>query len=51
MVLAMKVGNMGEPTTLCSVRPSPRNCVCFWRTNSPRCAESSPISTNGMIST
>ena len=23
VVLAMKVGNMGEPTTLCSVRPSP----------------------------
>ena len=24
VVLAMNVGNIGEPTTLCSVRPSPR---------------------------
>ena len=26
----MKVGNIGEPTTLCSVLPLPGNCVCFW---------------------
>ena len=42
MVLAMKVGNIGEPTTLCSVRPSPANWVCFWRTSRPRWAESRP---------
>ena len=51
VVLAMKVGNMGEPTTLSSVRPSPANCVCFWRTSRPRCTERSPIRTRGMIST
>ena len=38
VVLAMNVGNIGEPTTLSSVRPSPANWVCFWRTSRPRCA-------------
>jgi len=51
VVLAMKVGNMGEPTTLVSVRPSPLNCVCFWRTKSPRWAARSPMMTRGMIRT
>ena len=51
VVLAMNVGNIGEPTTLCSVRPSPANWVCFWRTRRPRWAESSPIRTSGMIRT
>ena len=51
VVLAMKVGNIGEPTTLFSVRPSPLNWVCFWRTRSPRCADNRPIRTNGIIKT
>ena len=51
VVFAMKVGNIGEPTTLSSVRPSPLNWVCFWRTSRPRCADNSPINTSGMIST
>ena len=51
VVLAMKVGNIGEPTTLCSVLPLPGNWVCFWRTSSPRWAPSSPRMTRGMIST
>ena len=38
VVLAMKVGNMGEPTTLCSVFPLPANWVCFCLTSSPRWA-------------
>ena len=42
---------MGDPTTLCSVRPSPANCVCFWRTSKIRCTEIKPSSTNGMIKT
>ena len=42
VVLAMKVGNIGEPTTLCSVRPSPGNWVCFWRTSRPRWADEQP---------
>ena len=51
VVLAMNVGNMGEPTTLSSVRPSPGNCVCFWRTSRPRCTVISPSRISGMIRT
>ena len=47
VVLAMKVGNMGEPTTLCSVRPLPGNWVCFWLTSKPRWAASSPTRMSG----
>ena len=51
VVLAMKVGNMGDPTTLCSVLPFPPNWVCFCLTSSPRWAARSPMRMSGMIST
>ena len=51
VVLAMKTGNIGEPTTLFSVRPSPGNWVCFWRTSSAMCAVTSPMMMSGTIST
>ena len=51
VVFAMNTGNIGEPTTLCSVLPGPGNCVCFWRTSRKRCALSSPTMTAGRIST
>ena len=51
VVLAMKVGNIGEPTTFFSVLPFPGNWVCFCLTRSPRCAARSPTMMAGMIST
>jgi len=45
----MKTGNIGEPTTFCSVRPLPGNCVCFWRTSKKRCALTSPMMISGTI--
>ena len=49
VVLAMKTGNIGEPTTFFSVRPLPGNCVCFWRTSKKRCTLTSPMMTSGTI--
>ena len=51
VVLAMKVGNIGEPTTLCSVFPLPANWVCFCLTSRPRWAASSPMRISGTIRT
>ncbi len=51
MVLAMNVGNMGEPTTLSSVLPLPGNWVCFCLTRRPRWAARSPTRMAGTIST
>ena len=47
VVLAMNVGYMGEPTTLCSVFPLPGNWVCFCLTSKPRCAASRPMMYQG----
>ena len=47
----MKVGNIGEPTTFCSVFPFPGNWVCFCLTRRPRWAASSPTRMAGTIST
>jgi hypothetical protein len=49
VVLAMKTGNIGEPTTFFSVRPSPGNWVCFCRTSKKRCALTSPMMMSGTI--
>ena len=51
VVLAMKTGNIGEPTTFSSVLPLPGNWVCFCRTSKKRCAPTSPRMMSGTIRT
>ena len=41
-------GHTRSPTTLLSVRPGPRNWVCFWCQTSARCTDSSAMINPGI---